>query len=326
VRFRVRSPAGTLVSGLALVAVALALAGFALASLSPTWATAEPLHMLDLVRPHLVALLAAAAAGWAASGRRARAGLAGAAALAGLAGMPEAFLSPPREAGPDCAPLTVATANAYQANAELERLGEALAAADADMLVVAEMTAAMAPLAARLGELYPWRTGAAVETCAAWRCLGLWSRLPFAAQAPARSGMHPRHLLTAVQATPGTALQVLAIHLGFPEMLEDYRPVPATARFRDDLAPPAVVLGDFNAPPWSGAVRRIGEATGTRAIPGYRPTWVGGGATPLRLPAALGLSLDQILVSPGVEVRGVSSFALPGSDHLGVRAELCLPR
>ena len=277
------------------------------------------------MRPHLTALLAAAALGWALTGRGRRAGLAGAAALAGMAGMGEVWGMRASAPSPGCAPLTVATVNLYEGNARLDDLAETLAALDADLLATAELTRRMTALQARLAEAYPWRLDAGA-TCADWRCSALWSRRPFAADRPLSAGMHPQHVLGAVDVAPGVALRALALHLGFPAAFEDYRPVPATARFRDDLAPPAVVLGDFNAPPWSGAVRRIGEATGTRAIPGYRPTWVGGGAAPLRLPAALGLSLDQILVSPGVEVRGVSTFALPGSDHLGVRAELCLPR
>ena len=81
---------------------------------------------------------------------------------------------------------------------------------------------------------------------------------------------------------------------------------------------PVVVLGDFNctvaAPAWSGFL----ELTGLRRAAGTEPaTW----------PSFLGrcgIGIDHVLVrDAGVE--GEAAFAIPGSDHRGLKAVVVVP-
>ena len=102
-------------------------------------------------------------------------------------------------------------------------------------------------------------------------------------------------------------------------------PFTAFAEVAGHFSGPLVVMGDFNATPWSHAVRRIERLTGTRRIGGIGRTWHGY-PTPLgEVPVPLGLPIDHILISPGIGVLSVGTLEIPGSDHLAVRAVLTVP-
>lgn len=85
---------------------------------------------------------------------------------------------------------------------------------------------------------------------------------------------------------------------------------------------PALVLGDFNATPWSRPFRAFAEASGlcdTRAGFGLQASWPVA-TPPLRIP------IDHALVSCVVGVRGRRIERDVGSDHLPVVIDLVLPR
>ncbi|MEL6952879.1 MAG: endonuclease/exonuclease/phosphatase family protein [Pseudomonadota bacterium] len=81
----------------------------------------------------------------------------------------------------------------------------------------------------------------------------------------------------------------------------------------------AVVVGDFNMPPWSTPMRRLLHDTGFRAQRGALGTWPAG-AGPFALP------IDQILTRGDVSVVSLRPFGEGlGSNHLGFVAELSVP-
>ncbi len=82
-------------------------------------------------------------------------------------------------------------------------------------------------------------------------------------------------------------------------------------------------MGDFNAAPWSEALRRAETASGTRLINGLRLTW--SGSVPPGVPMPPGLPLDHILISPGIGVERIKAVTLHGSDHKAVVADLQIP-
>ena len=144
---------------------------------------------------------------------------------------------------------------------------------------------------------------------------------------------HPFHG-AATRCAPGLALALVdagempfwfgALHLHWPwpapqaEHLERITPALSTT------GSPLVLVGDFNAVPWSHAVREIERRTGTRALRGLGgtrtdPDW------PEMLRPAWNLPIDQILRSPDIEIAFAETLPLPGSDHLGVVAGLRLP-
>jgi endonuclease/exonuclease/phosphatase family metal-dependent hydrolase len=125
----------------------------------------------------------------------------------------------------------------------------------------------------------------------------------------------------------GMKLQVINTHLGLLSR-ERQRQVDALLGpewlGHPDCQGPAVLLGDFNAPPPSRAYRRL---RGRLRDAMREPASSGASATyPTRYPA---LRLDHIFVSDSVQVLAANTVKTPlarlASDHLPVVAEICFP-
>jgi endonuclease/exonuclease/phosphatase (EEP) superfamily protein YafD len=90
----------------------------------------------------------------------------------------------------------------------------------------------------------------------------------------------------------------------------------------DDLDQPLVVAGDFNAVEDHGpmqTLRRLGLKSATDvAGAGWLPTYPANGALPPLLP------IDHVMINKDVTASSVSSFAISGTDHLGLFAKLAL--
>ena len=69
-----------------------------------------------------------------------------------------------------------------------------------------------------------------------------------------------------------------------------------------------VLLGDFNATPWSASFRRLMRAGLRRAGTGLRPTW------PSRL-GPFGIPIDHVLLDGPIDARSVEVGPDVGSDH-----------
>lgn len=83
---------------------------------------------------------------------------------------------------------------------------------------------------------------------------------------------------------------------------------------------PVVLLGDFNASPWSYPLQQLVKTTGLRFANlglGVRPTW-------FYQSVLLSAPIDHILVSPEWRVNAYEVGREVGSDHLPVMAELIL--
>ncbi|HEY5926603.1 MAG TPA: endonuclease/exonuclease/phosphatase family protein [Kofleriaceae bacterium] len=96
----------------------------------------------------------------------------------------------------------------------------------------------------------------------------------------------------------------------------------AVAQRSRSLGPPVIVMGDFNATPWSRPFRRFIGASGlcdTRAGFGLQASFPAA-STVLRIP------IDHVLVSCALGVRGREIARDVGSDHLPVVADLVVPR
>lgn len=90
------------------------------------------------------------------------------------------------------------------------------------------------------------------------------------------------------------------------------------------LDAPTIIAGDFNASPWSHAVRRVEDASKTAHIKGSGGTWL-----PSFLPVSwapyIGLPIDQFLASPDIIAPKVSTRQDASSDHLPVRLDFSVP-
>lgn len=115
----------------------------------------------------------------------------------------------------------------------------------------------------------------------------------------------------------GVQVIVGSEHLRWPWPGEQWRQIDRVAPRLAALGDPLVIAGDFNATPWSAAIRAYAAASGTRTVPGVGPTWFVHGLSDT-LARFVGLPIDQVLVSQGVNVVSVERPVGTGSDHLPV--------
>jgi endonuclease/exonuclease/phosphatase (EEP) superfamily protein YafD len=127
--------------------------------------------------------------------------------------------------------------------------------------------------------------------------------------------------LQAIVRVAGVALRVGGVHLSFPlhpRTAERQRwETERIVEFAGDRRLPTIILGDFNATPWSYVLRRLDADAGLRAsFHTLAGTWPSG--LPLRIP------IDHVFALHGA--RSLSSEIGPaaGSDHLPVVALLAI--
>lgn len=126
----------------------------------------------------------------------------------------------------------------------------------------------------------------------------------------------------AIAMVHGMRLQVAVLHLP-PPIGPDWsrardRHLQQWAKMRQSSTGRFVLMGDFNATPWSAAFRRVLRDAGMRrAGPGIAATW----------PSALGIfgiPIDHVLIDGQLAPRGVKVGPDVGSDHRPLIVEISL--
>ena len=113
-------------------------------------------------------------------------------------------------------------------------------------------------------------------------------------------------------------------HLRWPWPGRQWQQVARLAPTLARLGDPLVIAGDFNAAPWSAAVRTMAANSGTEIVGGIGPSWFLK-FMPSLLARLVGLPIDNVLVSAGIEVIGVERTEATSSDHLPVLLTFVLP-
>lgn len=221
--------------------------------------------------------------------------------------------------------LTLMAANLYQRNAEPEDMKKVLLDANADVLVTMETSKSVLSGERSLALRYPYRL--ALSTSGSTLRTVIWSRFPMRdGRLLLEDSIEPTGAHAVIEVAPNVDLTVLGLHLAHNPGGNQARQIEALDRIAEGLLTPRVVIGDFNATPWSYAMRRIETLTSTKRVGGFRLTWRGAYPTPIgALRAPLGLPIDHALVSDGIGVRWADTIAIPGSDHWGVRLRIAIP-
>ena len=217
--------------------------------------------------------------------------------------------------------LSVMTLNVYMDNRDYSAISDYLYEEAADVVVLSEnKPALMRVLKETLSDLYPYIYD---ESTRGTYGLALLSRHPFEEARSVPLGRRGRRLIEVTLAEP-TPVTLFGAH-----------PLPPLGsrwaeRRNDELveieslvqqsANPVVLLGDFNASPWSYPLEQLIETTGLRFANigrGIRPTW-------FYQNVLLSAPIDHILVSSEWQVSAYKVGREVGSDHLPVVAELML--
>jgi endonuclease/exonuclease/phosphatase (EEP) superfamily protein YafD len=225
----------------------------------------------------------------------------------------------PRDATAEATPLLrLVAANLLYKNLDFERTLQGLAAFEADVLVLCEVTPEARRYFRRLEASYPH----ALDTCAPESLYGILilSRFPLM---PRSSGVGedptPRHLAADLSVGADT-VSLVAIHPTNPLRFSRAHRIPvefdAVAQLCRAAQGDLIVTGDCNAAGWSSYLRDLEQGAGLANDGKMRPSW------PIWLPPLVRLPLDHVWVRGRVALLKVGLGPRLGSDHLPLIAEI----
>jgi len=211
------------------------------------------------------------------------------------------------------------TFNVWKRNPHIEDIAAVLNKADADLVVLQEVTSEQKSLLRDLTkERYPHMLGtsgllilAKHEERASGRIDGAkidgWARIPF--------------VLWAQFEIEGFAFELVGVHLAYPfNPLEQEADTETLIAFVRSRKAPLLVAGDFNLSPWSNKLQRFTRETGLLRYNTFRPTW------PTRRVIRLIplVTLDNVFSSGEFARLSVTTGSGAGSDHRPVIADIAL--
>jgi endonuclease/exonuclease/phosphatase (EEP) superfamily protein YafD len=293
----------------------LALAIATMVSFLRDWRAALLVHF----RPHLAAtalfcLLVGAVVDFPSTGLKVAVPLAALVVL--LVNLREIVRATPRGApGAGGRRLRLVFANLLRSNPDAQRLIDWVRREQVDVLVVAEALDAWPRQLAVLGEELPFIVRSRMGDVA------IYSRHEIAGE--------PHHFFPAIGhaiAVEVAGLTVIGVHTASPEDAVHSAAcdelIGMVGTYVENLRGPAVVVGDFNATPWSAVMRRLIARTGLAYGPGARigtyPAEVGG----RNIPTWLAIPIDIVLTRGGAAVAERRHGPRVGSDHWPVIAEI----
>jgi endonuclease/exonuclease/phosphatase (EEP) superfamily protein YafD len=240
--------------------------------------------------------------------------------LVNVAAIAPAWLQPelPAHYG---APLKLLELNVMQDNGDHARVAKLLAASDADVVGLLEVDSKwlrdLAPALAR----WPYRLPQPHDRDKFG--MALYSKRPFKFREATTFGTWPV-AITATIEMDGTPVTLVLIHpppaLGSEHARQQREFYDALATKRPSLSLDVVVFGDFNATPWSYALRRLRDRAG---LVYQRRGFSLGTSWPAKL-VPWRIPIDQVLVSPRIVVLSRDVGDAVGSDHFPVTTEVAL--
>lgn len=198
--------------------------------------------------------------------------------------------------------------DAAAVRAEVERL-------DADVITLIEMGPAKRPILAQLKQRYPYQFDCyGVDYCN----FALLSKLPFTGTESRGAWAGPSFIRVRLGPEAG-GLTVFGVHtIRFPHSLAQYRQVTEIAKLIEHTGGPRLVMGDFNATPFSRILGVLQDSANLTRLTNL-PSW----------PSNVGLpqiAIDHIFVSPGIRQVEAEQIGEPaGSDHYPVTVKIAVP-
>jgi endonuclease/exonuclease/phosphatase (EEP) superfamily protein YafD len=233
------------------------------------------------------------------------------------------FFWPRRVGDANSSPLRVVSLNVLTSNQDYETITTYLRETNADIVLLSEIEPElMTVIKSSLADFYPHVYNEAMEGT---HGLALVSRLPFVQTETILLGERHHRFLTAELQWQGKRFKIYGSH--------PHAPLSGRwAKSRDEEikvirehikqeSKPHILLGDFNASPWSTPMTQLSAQTNLRhgALGlGIYPTW-------RYKTMLLGAPIDHILVSEEWQVSSYKVERDVGSDHFPVLAELQLP-
>ena len=114
----------------------------------------------------------------------------------------------------------------------------------------------------------------------------------------------------------GKPITFAVLHLAWPWPFKQAEHLETLGAALAEMPQPVVLAGDFNATPWSAAVKRVEDLTGSKTVGGMRISlWLDFFHTGKPWPA---FPIDHVLLPPFANVGRITLGPDLGSDHLPV--------
>lgn len=215
--------------------------------------------------------------------------------------------------------VNVLLANMLFMNPESWRLQTLLKNESPDIVVLMEIHDRHQTLMKNLIKTYPYFS----QHDSGVGGVGVWSKIPLNEINGIKMGPAQFYTLFIRLNIQGKPLEMIATHPAAPTDQEMFnrrnQEFQALNAYLKNKTGRHVLLGDLNVTPWSPHYRQLiqnTQLTNGRLGFGIQPTW------PTELPPFIRIPLDQVLISPGLEVHNLRTGPELGSDHLPLQFKL----
>lgn len=209
--------------------------------------------------------------------------------------------------------IKVMQVNLYFKNQSLNKVIDLIRKEQPDFIALQEVPYRTKQILAPLKEKYPYQIFCPFSGVGDVVVL---SRRPLITEAQKQCAK--RHGLVWLRAQiNGQEVSFASIHLYWPYPYKQWQQIRKLEPYLKQIPHPVIIAGDFNAAPWSYAVRHIGITSNTKVVGGLRMTWqqpitISGFRFVARLP------IDHILASQEFVVQNISKGPDIASDHFPV--------
>jgi endonuclease/exonuclease/phosphatase (EEP) superfamily protein YafD len=209
--------------------------------------------------------------------------------------------------------------NVFVYNPRFDLVAKLVREANADIVVLYEIVPRVRKELDALASEFPHR----LECWQEKQCdILILSRLPLQDLRPSWPPPKLRRPLAGARVTIGQrTLTLFAAHLSLPYPLERRRTAQMdeareVAEVVNNVAGPRLLVGDFNASPWSASLGLIRTFAALDVLTGPGGTW------PSFLPKHVAIPIDHVLASRDVALLSRRLITVFGSDHRAVLAEI----
>jgi endonuclease/exonuclease/phosphatase (EEP) superfamily protein YafD len=212
--------------------------------------------------------------------------------------------------------VRVATFNTWYNNAKPDELKAEVAKLDADIVTLVELGPGKQSMLDALLPVYPFQANCLTDD---FCNMAILSKLPIESHGT-RVNWEGPPLITATFGPATGGLTVLGVHtIRFPHSRSQFRQVQALDSYIDAIPGNKLMMGDFNATPFSRIIATITARTGMTRLTSL-PTWPSG----LDLPQ---VAIDHIFVSEGIRpIEDERIGEAAGSDHYPIIMTLAVPK
>ncbi|HUR43754.1 MAG TPA: endonuclease/exonuclease/phosphatase family protein [Aestuariivirga sp.] len=211
--------------------------------------------------------------------------------------------------------LTVASFNTWYDNEQVDAIRAEIERLDADIVTLIEFGPNKHDMLKALAARYPYQSDCfAMDYC----YLAILSKFPLTSSS-ARAGWEGPPMIMAKLGPEFGGLTVIGAHtIRFPHAQAQFRQIKALSDLIDTLPGHRIVMGDFNATPFSRITTTMANQTGLTRLT-WLPTWPSQAWLPQ-------MAIDHIFASSGIRVLEAERIGEPaGSDHFPIIMKLSVP-